>query len=57
MVWAAIGYGVKLPLVFVDPDYHYDQIYYRQHVLRETVRTWTEENLEGEGWCFQQVWI
>lgn len=57
MVWAAIGYGVKLPLVFVDPSYSYDQAYYRQRVLREVLRTWTEENLEDEGYCFQQVWI
>lgn len=55
MIWAAIGYNVKLPLVFIDSNYHFDQVYYRQVVLRETLKQWTDENLEDEGYCFQQV--
>jgi hypothetical protein len=55
MVWAGICYNGKLPLVFVDPSFSYDQAYYRQKVLRETLRPWTESFFGDERWTFQQV--
>lgn len=55
MVFAGICHNGKLPLVFIDPEYSYDQVYYRQAVLREVVKPWAEEQFgEDEEWTFQQ---
>jgi inhibitor of nuclear factor kappa-B kinase subunit alpha len=54
MVFTGICYNGKLPLVFIDPEYSYDQVYYR-NVLRGTVRPWAREEFGDEPWTYQQV--
>lgn len=54
MVFAGVCYDGKLPLVFIDPEFCYDQTYYR-NVLRGTLRPWAERHFGEEEWCFQQV--
>uniref|UniRef100_A0A915CWZ0 Transposase n=1 Tax=Ditylenchus dipsaci TaxID=166011 RepID=A0A915CWZ0_9BILA len=53
MVWAGICFGDKLPLVFVDPGLRFNQAFYRQRILREVVRPWTQHR-RSRFWIFQQ---
>uniref|UniRef100_A0A915E498 Transposase n=1 Tax=Ditylenchus dipsaci TaxID=166011 RepID=A0A915E498_9BILA len=54
MVFAAICFNGKMPLVFADPDFSYNQAYYRQRILRHAVKPWAEEFFGEEQWTFQQ---
>lgn len=55
MVWGAICYDGKLPLVFIEGNRNFDGAYYRERILGEVLRPWTNENFEERFWVFQQV--
>jgi transposase len=60
LVWAAIGYGVKVPLVFFDGNTRVDGNAYRETVLEGALRPWAQEHYGyadgqyGQVWTFQQ---
>jgi hypothetical protein len=55
MVWAAVGYGMKPDIFFMEEGRTMDQRYYRRQVLRRTLRRWAQEHFgNGEEWIFQQ---
>jgi transposase len=55
-VWAAMGYGKKVPLVFFDSDVRLNAAIYQESVLEGVLRPWAQDEFGYEGGEYTQEW-